>query len=349
MFLMVFALMIYGVAPERAVCKGFLGMKSARREVWQLFSDTDRKFVYSFDTYEWNYDVGDDVIEKVLRSVDLVKIAPRHKFASGRIFRPESDPSAAPYVLVSKIYSKRGDCENTKKYTDIMKKAYAETKLLILSVTGEVYDPVVDIEIFPAWLSFQSSFFSTASEVLLELCKKGNAYGDEFDSFFLTETMNRMPPDNSQIWAIEERLGVHEKLPREEAEMYMNFLDFSARAYNAANPDEALRIAAGQKEFIDKRYKSFKFESGREYREESTFLLDAYVSEARAYADKGDCERAKSALAKFNEIAAKDYLVIDYFYFKVYDAALDAAVYAEKKKHNVQILLMSLPRSACFD
>ena len=106
----------------------------------------------------------------------------------------------------------------------------------------------------------------------------------------------------------------------------------SAPAYNAirsGDPEKGIKITEQQIEFL-KKSDGRDFAVGRKFKLESSLLLDAYANLISAYDREKDCELARAYYEKFRKVSAGDYLVVDYFYFRVYDPLMDKDVYAEK-------------------
>jgi hypothetical protein len=132
--------------------------------------------------------------------------------------------------------------------------------------------------------------------------------------------------------------------------------DFSALiagVVRTIDDDPAGAVSRVQELFdFNRKAAGHKFATGREFKEDSTFLIIAYIMLIRSYEGMNDCENAVINFNELKKITVKNYFIIDPMNDKVYDPDMDGGQYYLRKLENLHFLggmLSPIPYSNCID
>jgi hypothetical protein len=316
--------------------------------VWQRTSENDTNIMNEFFRF-FNTDLKSkyDNIITAPKAIEFLKISEGYKYINGRIFKADSSLMLYAYKILIVEYNNKGDCENARAYAEKYK-ALKKTDYLVMNLFLEfqVYDPYIDSEIYEVMKN--DDFVKVFGYIDNENCFTEKEF-DDLD-YPNGDKDTGMKADGDKKTEANRILKAGFRISAEDEHFYWRFQELSAPAYNAirsGDPDTGIKIAEQEIEFL-KKSDGRDFAVGRKFKYESSLLLDAYVNLISAYDKKNDCENARAYYEKYKSVAAGDYLVVDYFYFRVFDPVADKDVYAGKKSRDLRIISDSITYGNCF-
>ncbi len=324
--------------------------------VWQRMSSEDGAFINKFVELLLKSDsnsIDETFILKASSVMDYLKESEGRKFINGRIFRADSSLMLYVYKTLIAAYESKGDCENARRYAEKYEELEKTDYLVVrFPFIVEIYDPYIDSETYGMMKKdhFLKSFAC--------LDKKSCFTEKEFRSVNFCYSDDDLSTDEDEESNKESKMQANEyrefkakiNISESDEHFYWRFQELSAPAYNAirsGDPDKGIKIAEQEIKFL-KKSDGRDFAVGRKFKLESSLLLDAYANLISAYDSKKDCELARAYYEKYKKVAGGDYLIVDYFYFRVYDPAGDKDVYAEKKLRDLRIIRDSVSYGNCF-
>lgn len=326
-----------------------LGIFKNKPPVWQRMSDEDFGFIGDFvniflDNSELFCPAS---IGKIDKATAFFEKNDGRKFMNGRIFRADSSLSLYVYKIAASAYNNQGDCTNARAYANKYV-AMRKTDYLVMDIllTPEVYDPFIDAEIYEAMKG--NEFANKFGYIETETCFTEKEY-DEI-AFPEGDRENTVAAARDRKNKVYDELKAGIKISEADEHFYWRFQELSAPAYNEirnGDAEKGIKTAKEELEFL-KKSEGREFAVGRRLKYESSLLLDAYANLMSGYGKKGDCGTAREYYDKYKSVAAGDYQIVDYFYFRVYDADADKEVYAEKKSRDLRIINESIQKNECF-
>jgi len=348
MFTLIFCF-IYSNAYGKLTYEAKSGFFKSKPPVWQRASDADADVMNGFiELLKTDSDPYDETsIVKAQKAIEYLKKAEGYKFINGRIFKADSSLMLYAYKILISAYNNKGDCENAHGYAEKYK-ALRKTDYFVINnmLFFSAYDPYIDSGIYEVMKN--NDFAKDFGYIENEKCFTEKEF-DDLD-YPNGDKNTEWKKDSDEASEAFSRTTAAIYISKEDEHFYWRFQELSAPAYNAirnGDPATGIKIAEQEIEFL-KKSDGRDFAVGRKFKLESSLLLDAYANFISAYDRVKDCELARAYYEKYRKVAAGDYLVVDYFYFRVYDPVADKEVYAEKKRRDLRILWDSISYGNCI-
>ncbi len=267
------------------------------------------------------------------------------RFESGRVFNKDSSFVLYAYTGYIRAYDAKKECGRVYEYINAFKEAAARDYVVVQPLFEEVYDPVIDKDVYAEKKKEDAVW--TRGHILPfyeSNCLNRVDYEAIVGPFAEKDRKSKISGKRLNIDEESEKYFHTWKLSKEDKVIFGKFVDLATAAFEKADPDESIKLIDQLVEY-NKSLVGRKFASGKTFRENSSLLLYSYAGYIRAYDEKKDCDAVKEYVNRLKTSQDADYLIVDPLRMEIYDPEINAKsdVYKIVKSDNSRIIRELIP------